>query len=109
MKIRIYIGNLPFKAENQDIIKLFSNYGNIVEAEVIRYRKSRRSKGYGFVIMEEEDALKAIEELHKSEYKKRILKVKEAKERSNFPSFSPSSLDTLEKTPSKVHEEEALS
>ena len=85
MEERIYVGNLPFKTTDEELKKIFEPFGNVQEANVIRYRQSRRSKGYAFVVMGEEDAQKAIEELNENEYQERVLKVRAAKPRSNFP------------------------
>ncbi|MGK0289194.1 MAG: RNA recognition motif-containing protein [bacterium] len=89
VEIRIYVGNLPFKTTNEDLAELFQQYGTVKEANIIRYRKSGRSKGYAFVIMDQDTSGNTVESLHKQEYKGRILKVKEAKERLNFPSSNP--------------------
>lgn len=86
MGVRIYVGNLPFKTVDGDLEQFFSKYGSVISADVIRYKKSKRSKGYAFVVMEDTAAEKAIDSLHKIKYEGRVLKVKEAYERSNFPS-----------------------
>lgn len=85
MTVRIYVGNLPFKTTDDELKQLFATFGEIESADVIRYKKSNRSKGYGFVIMDEEGASKAVAELNQSEYIGRTLKVKEANPRENFP------------------------
>jgi len=82
---RIYVGNLPFKTTDDELKQIFDPFGNVEEANVIRYKQSGRSKGYAFVMMGKEEALKAVEALNESEYQKRILKVRIAKPRNNFP------------------------
>lgn len=82
---RIYVGNLPFKTTDDELKQLFETYGSVEQADVIRYKKSGRSKGYAFVIMNEGDANSAVEALHNNKYEERVLKVKVAKPRANFP------------------------
>ncbi|MCG8336807.1 MAG: RNA-binding protein [Proteobacteria bacterium] len=83
--VRVYVGNLPFKTTNEELKKLFDAYGKVKSADVIRYRESGRSKGYAFVIMDEQGANSSIEHLNDNEYESRVLKVRIAKPRENFP------------------------
>ncbi len=83
--VRVYVGNLPFKTTDEELNKLFSKYGNVKAANVIRYRESGRSKGYAFVVMEEEGSQSAIQSLNDNEYEGRVLKVRTAKPRENYP------------------------
>ena len=83
--VRVYVGNLPFKTTDEELKKLFDAYGKVKTADVIRYRESGRSKGYAFVVMDEQGANKSIEHLNDNEYESRILKVRIAKPRENFP------------------------
>jgi RNA recognition motif-containing protein len=85
---RVYVGNLPFKTTDDELKTLFEQYGKVDSANVIRYKGSGRSKGYAFVIMEESDARKAIDELNEKEYEGRVLKVRIAKPRENYPKKS---------------------
>ncbi len=85
MSERIYVGNLPFKTTDEELKKIFDPYGDVHEANVIRYKQSGRSKGYAFVMMGKDEASEAVEKLNESEYQKRILKVRIAKPRNNFP------------------------
>ena len=84
--MRIYVGNLPFKTVDEELMELFRHHGGVLQADVIRYKKSGRSKGYGFVIMEDESGQKAIEALNGFKYEGRVLKVNIAKDRKNYPS-----------------------
>lgn len=83
--VRVYVGNLPFKTTDEELRKLFEAFGKVKSADVIRYRNSGRSKGYAFVVMDEEGANKSIEHLNDNEYESRILKVRIAKPRENYP------------------------
>ncbi|MDH5560466.1 MAG: RNA-binding protein [Deltaproteobacteria bacterium] len=90
MTERIYVGNLPFKTTDDELKSLFNPFGEVKSAEVIRYRKTNRSKGYGFVEMPKEEALKAIEGLNEKVFNEREIVVKLAEERTNFPGDSVS-------------------
>ena len=59
----IYVGNLPWKVDDKDLDELFSQYGEVSSAKVIKYKDSNRSKGFGFVEMDDDSAAKAIEAL----------------------------------------------
>lgn len=83
--VRVYVGNLPFKTTNDELKKLFNTFGTVKSADVIRYRESGRSKGYAFVVLDEEGAQKSIDQLNDNEYESRVLKVRVAKPRQNFP------------------------
>lgn len=49
MTAKVYVGNLLYECTDADLEGLFSRYGQVVSAEIVRYRKSRRSKGFGYV------------------------------------------------------------
>lgn len=83
--MRIYVGNLPFSTTDSELATLFASYGKVTSSDVIRFRKSKRSKGYAFVVMEDLGGEKAVQALHKMSYQNRILKVREARDRANFP------------------------
>jgi RNA recognition motif-containing protein len=83
--VRVYVGNLPFKTTNDELKKLFETFGQVKVADVIRYRESGRSKGYAFVVIDEQGAQKSVDQLNDNEYESRVLKVRIAKPRENFP------------------------
>ncbi len=85
MDARLYVGNLPFKTTDQELKQLFVQYGTVNSANVIRYKRSDRSKGYAFVVMDEEGAQNSINELNDKEFESRILKVRIARPRENYP------------------------
>ena len=85
MSVRIYVGNLPFKTTDAELRQLFEGYGEVESADVIRYKGSGRSKGYAFVQMSVEASEKAAAELNEKEYEGRMIKVRVAKPRENFP------------------------
>lgn len=79
----IYVGNLPWKIDDNDLSELFSQYGEVESAKVIKYKDSNRSKGFGFVEMDDESAAKAIEALEGHELDGRPLKVNESRGKSD--------------------------
>ena len=77
--MNIFIGNLPFALrKGKDLEELFKPYGEVTAARVIINKVNRRSKGYGFVEMEEENGRKAIEMLNGTEVQGRNIIVTEA-------------------------------
>jgi len=80
--MNIYVGNLDFKAEESDLESLFAEFGTVESAKIIMDKYSGRSKGFGFVIMDNDDeAKKAIEELNGKSFKNRDMVVNEARPR----------------------------
>ena len=78
----IYVGNLVWDANQDDLFQLFSQYGKVTRAQVISDRETGRSRGFGFVEMEDDsEAQKAIEALNNFDHKGRALTVNEAKPR----------------------------
>ena len=53
--MNIYVGNLPYSVRDNDLLALFSEYGNVSSAKVIMDRETDRSKGFGFVEMPSAD------------------------------------------------------
>ncbi len=81
--MNIYVGNLPFNANDADLRSLFAAYGEVTSASVITDRDSGRSRGFGFVeVSDDAAANKAIEELNGSDMGGRALTVNQAKPRS---------------------------
>ena len=63
--MEIYVGNLPWSVRDQELAEAFGPYGSVEKASVITYRDSGRSKGFGFVTMNNDDeANKAIEAMN---------------------------------------------
>lgn len=78
--MNIYVGNLAWKTNDQDLEELFRNFGDVDKAFVIRDRNTKRSKGFGFIEMADESAAKAaIEALNNTIFMDRTLVVNEAK------------------------------
>ena len=86
MEKKLYVGNLPYSANDATLSELFSKYGEVVSAKVITDADSGRSKGFGFVEMSNTDeAKKAIEQLDNTELDGRNIKVNEAKPKTDSP------------------------
>lgn len=86
MPKKIYVGNLSYSVDDQELENIFSAHGTVTSARVIIDRYDNRSKGFGFVEMEDDAAaLAAIEALNGSEQGGRELKVSEARERNDRP------------------------
>ncbi|HOA46871.1 MAG: RNA-binding protein [Paludibacteraceae bacterium] len=84
--MNIFIGSLPFAVKDEALKELFATYGEVSSARVVTDKFTGRSKGFGFVEMEDEVAAKkAIAELNGSEIQGRTIVVNEAKPREERP------------------------
>lgn len=82
MSQRIFVGNLPFSATDEQLNELFSKHGEVIKAEVVKDRFTERSRGFGFVEMAQaEQATAAIAALNGQELEGRPLTVSEARSR----------------------------
>ena len=78
--MKIYVGNLPWSVDDEKLEKMFSSYGEVAEATVIKDKFSGRSKGFGFVTFNDDScAQKAIAEMNDKDIEGRKLKVNEAR------------------------------
>ncbi len=78
--MNIFISNLNYNTVESELQALFENYGEVESAKIITDRETGRSRGFGFVEMpNNEEALKAIEELNQREFKQKVLNVSEAR------------------------------
>ncbi len=82
MATNIYVGNLPFNTTNDQLEDLFGEHGTVSRAQVISDRETGRSRGFGFVEMEDEnEAQAAIEAVNGTDFGGRDLKVNIARPR----------------------------
>jgi RNA recognition motif-containing protein len=82
MAKNIYVGNLVWDATADDLLALFQEHGQVARAQVITDRETGRSRGFGFVEMNDDlEAQKAIDALNGTEYNGRPLTVNEARPR----------------------------
>jgi RNA recognition motif-containing protein len=80
----IYIGNIPYSMKEADIEKLFAEHGIVLSVKIITDKFTHKSKGYGFVEMEDEtEGEKAIGVLNGADVLGRNLKVSRANPRKN--------------------------
>ncbi|MFC3848407.1 RNA-binding protein [Helicobacter baculiformis] len=77
----IYVGNLVYSATEQEVEELFSQFGAVSSVKLISDRETKRPKGFGFVEMEDEGALKAISTLDNTDFMGRTIRVTEANPR----------------------------
>jgi RNA recognition motif-containing protein len=84
MSIKIYVGNLSFDSSEDELKGLFGAYGAVDSARIIVDQFTNRSRGFGFIEMENrEEGLKAIQELDSKDLGGRSLKVNEARPKTN--------------------------
>jgi RNA recognition motif-containing protein len=90
--MNIYVANLSYDVKDSDLKELFEEYGKVSSAKVITDRYTGKSRGFGFVEMDDNtQAQQAINELNQAEYDGKIINVSVAKprtERSNRNSYS---------------------
>jgi len=85
--MNIYVSNLSFNVQDEDLREFFAPYGEIVSAKIINDKETGRSRGFGFVEMRDDEAArKAISELNDATVDGRNIKVMEAKPREERPS-----------------------
>ena len=82
MTKRIYVGNLPYSATDDEIRELFERYGSVNSVSLITDRETGRPRGFGFVEMDD-GADEAIQALDQSAMGGRTLKVNEARPRED--------------------------
>lgn len=84
--VNIFIANLDWEITSEDLMTTFSTFGKVSYAHVVYDRKTKRSKGYGYVEMDSsEEAINAIEALNGMEVNGRAIDVKIASPKENRP------------------------
>jgi RNA recognition motif-containing protein len=78
----IYVGNISHRATENDLAQLFSTYGEVMSAKIMTDKFTGKSRGFGFVEMEDSAAREAIEALNEQEFMTRPLTVNEARPRT---------------------------
>ena len=80
--MNIYVGNLPYSVKSQELREAFEAFGTVSSAEVIFDRRTKRSRGYGFVEMPDaSQGKKAVESMNGSDFQGRELRVDESQPR----------------------------
>jgi RNA recognition motif-containing protein len=78
--MNIYAGNLNYNLSEEELEKVFADYGEVTSVKIIRDKYTDQSKGFGFIEMADDDAAKkAIDELNGTEVKGRELRVNQAR------------------------------
>jgi RNA recognition motif-containing protein len=84
--MNIYVSNLGFNVQDEDLKEFFTPYGEVTSAKIITDRETGRSRGFGFVEMSDDAAAKkAIAELDGGDVEGRTIKVMEAKPKEDRP------------------------
>ncbi len=88
MGMKLYVGNLSYDINNSSLEDMFAPYGSVRSAQVIQDRDTGRSKGFGFVEMNDDNsAREAMQALNDTEQNGRRLTVNEAKPRESRGGF----------------------
>jgi len=77
----LYVGNLPYRANEAAVRELFSTVGQVHSVRLMKDKHTGKRRGFGFVEMSAKDTDKAVAQLNDKEFQQRTLKVREAKER----------------------------
>ena len=85
---KLYVGNLPYSFNDAKLMEIFAPFGAIASATVIMDRNTGRSKGFGFVEMEDDGAAQtAMSEMNGKDFDGRALVVNEARPMADKPRF----------------------
>ena len=85
MATKLFVGSLPYSMTDDDLAELFKEFGEVASAKVIFDRETNRSKGFGFVEMDEAAAKAAIDALNNKEVQGRTIVVNEARPQEDRP------------------------
>lgn len=78
---RIFVGNLSYNAREDELVDLFSQFGEVHSVKFINDRETGKFRGFGFVEMDDAQAVEAIEKLNDTTFGGRMVRVNEANER----------------------------
>jgi cold-inducible RNA-binding protein len=87
---KIYVGNLPFSADEAAVRALFAQHGTVESVALITDRDTGQPRGFGFVEMSQADAARSIQKLNGHQMDGRALKVNEAQAKADRPRRSGS-------------------
>lgn len=88
----LYVGNLPYKANESHVRDLFAEYGQVFAVRLMKDKRTGKRRGFGFVVMAAADAEPTIAKLNEREYMERTLKVRIAND-PKHPDGDKSELD----------------
>lgn len=81
---KLFVGNLPWSVSDEKLAEIFSKYSSVVSATVILDKETRRSRGFGFVeFSDDNEAVKAVEEMNQADVDGRQIVVNEARPRQD--------------------------
>lgn len=72
----LYVGNLPYKANEANVRQLFSEHGEVFAVRLMKDKRTGKRRGFGFVVMASSDAEKTITALNDKDYMQRSLKIR---------------------------------
>ena len=85
--MNIYVANIPFKASEADLRKLFEQHGEVTSAKIVMDKMTNRSRGFGFIEMTDSASGKeAINQLNGSDFEGKALVVNEARPKTDSAS-----------------------
>ena len=87
----LYVGNLPYRANETIVRELFEKYGPVYSVRLVKDKQTGRRRGFGFVTMNAQGASDAMSSLNDNEFQERVLKVREAKEKTSTDNTSQAS------------------
>ncbi|MDN5347291.1 MAG: hypothetical protein PWP65_855 [Clostridia bacterium] len=82
MSRTLYVGNLPWSTTEEELARAFGAHGEVISARIITDRQTGRSRGFGFVEVNDADADRMIAAMNGAELGKRVLTVNEARPRT---------------------------
>ncbi|MGL1862788.1 MAG: RNA-binding protein [Pseudodesulfovibrio sp.] len=85
MSKKLYVGNLPWSATEDEIRAAFGEFGEVTSVNLIEDRETGRPRGFGFVEMDADGAVAAIDAMDGKDFGGRNIKVNEAKPREERP------------------------
>ncbi len=77
----LYVGNLPYRANEGSVRELFSEYGTVFSVRLLRDKQTGKRRGFGFVEIATADSTKVIDSLNDFEFQERMLKVRLANDK----------------------------
>lgn len=83
MAKKLFVGNLDYSVTTEELKAFFETIGPVLSVAIPTDRETGRSRGFGFIEMEDADAVKAIEKLNGQDFKGRKLNVNEARPQEN--------------------------
>ena len=88
----LYVGNLPYKANESHVKALFAEYGEVFAVRLMKDKRTGKRRGFGFVVMASSDAQPTIDALNEKDFMQRTLKVRIAND-PKHPESASAELD----------------